>query len=221
MKSSQENLENPKSISRSNRGFSVTIPVIVVLFLTSVSGAVHGLLDGRWNKSVDSIAQGKKLENLPEQIGGWVLTEKKELNEKASQLLRVHGSVVRTYYNQSLDTEVTVAVLYGPRGPIAVHTPEICYKSVGTKLIGKRRAVELGNDELWSTRFGSEENGKPKFEVWYGWSDGGNWIAAEAPRFWMTDNLYKIQLAGPVGSSFSPNEKFLAEFLPQLASLIQ
>ena len=205
---------------------SLVIPFMIVIALTACSGLVHGMLDGRWSSTEDLVARGQKLESVPESCGDWAVIEKSELDEKAAQILKVHGSVMRTYQHQPTGSNVTVAVLYGPRGPIAVHTPEICYSSVAKEQYRKRKTERLDHsgaeDSLWSVQFMERQSAEPTLDVWYGWSDGGNWIASENPRFWMTDSLYKIQIAGPVGDeNFRPCENFLAVFLPTIKELIE
>lgn len=204
-------------------------PFAIVIAMTLLSAVVHGYSDGRWARPTDLKAQGQRLAQLPERCGPWVLLKTMELEENAARVLRCYGSAVRAYRNEQTKDVVTVAVLFGPRGPIAVHTPEICYSSVGTAQLGERVRNSLDvagqSQGLWSVRFAEQGSngslGEPSFEVWYAWSDGGAWLAAENPRFWMATNLYKIQVAGPVGQKDTPPCKdFLKELLPQLVPLL-
>lgn len=206
-----------------NQWFS--IPFAILIALTLLSGVVHGVIDGRWTSSEDLIARGEKLNDAPEKCGKWELIEVKELDENASELLQCYAQTVRVYKHVELDSIVTVAVLFGPRGPIAVHTPEVCYSSVGTKQVGTRRVESIQGTEhdhtLWSVQFSKSPSPQPALDVWYAWSDGTAWHAADYPRFWMVDSLYKIQIAGPVGnSSFRPCKDFLASYLPKIEKLI-
>ena len=136
---------------------SLAIPVAIVIALTACSGLVHGMLDGRWSSSEDLVARGNQLQNVPESCGNWVEVEKSQLEDKSAEVLRVYGSTVRSYRHQSTGSTVTVAVLFGPRGPIAVHTPEICYSSVSKSQCGERKTKELIHsenvDSFWSVQF--------------------------------------------------------------------
>jgi len=197
------------------------IPLAIILGLTLLSGIVHGYLDGRWSHQEDHIAVGSLLDNVPEQVGDWELVERQEMNQDAAELLRCFGALVRVYKNEKTEAVLTVAVMYGPRGPIAVHTPEVCYDSVGTKQVGptRRESIVAGAERhgLWSVQFRKEPDPDPSLDVWYAWSDGGNWKDSDYPRFWLTENLYKIQVAGPVGvEPQRPVADFLEAFLPQL-----
>jgi hypothetical protein len=197
-----------------------------VIGLVLLSGVVHGMLDGRWSKASDMNEQGQGLSQLPDTCGEWEVVEKRELEQRAAEMLRCFGSEYRVYRHREQDVSVSVVLLFGPRGPIAVHTPEICYDSVGTEIVRERQAEKISTvknqHQLWSVQFSSDENQDPDLEVWYAWSDGGGWKAAKHPRFWMTDSLYKIQLAGPIGQGgFQPCRDFLDAFLPQVEKVIQ
>lgn len=205
---------NRAANSRVTRGLAV---VVVCLLL---SGVAHGFLDGRWAARGDLAEQGARLVELPDTCGDWRVEAHSELAPGAQAILRCHGSLVRNYVNDTTGDRVTVAVLFGPRGPIAVHTPEVCYSSVGTQQIDERVAetIDAGDTEhrLWSVQFSRGSDPKPALDVWYGWSDGGPWVASEHPRFWMTESLYKIQVAGDIAGSGSGCRDFLTSFLPQV-----
>ena len=194
--------------------------------LTLLSAVVHGSLDGRWSAATDLKAQGAELASLPDKCGDWEVVSKPELDQGAMDMLRCFGADQRVYRNEKTDALVNVAIFFGPRGPIAVHTPEVCYDSVGTEQKRERRVETVSTatrqHELWSVEFASKDNPTDQFEVWYAWSDGDNFDASKHPRFWMTDNLYKIQLSGPVAEGTNqPIQDFLKHFLAQLETKIQ
>ncbi len=198
-------------------------PALFVCVLAILgSGIAHGYLDGRWVDQPNLQRIGDQLTTLPNRVGDWELATLGTLDEQAQQMLQCHGSLVREYWNPVTGQRVNVAVLFGPRGPIAVHVPEICYSSQGTQPSGPRtvQTIQSGSDDhsLWSVQFRSGDADEPHLEVWYGWSDGGHWQAAKYPRVWMTDRLYKIQVAGQPGEEGQPSavERFLEEFLPAL-----
>ncbi|TWU29131.1 exosortase-associated EpsI family protein [Novipirellula artificiosorum] len=201
------------------------LPLVIVIVAVLASAIMHGLLDGRWSVATDLIQQGKRLEQLPQRCGNWILLTESELDESAARLLRCYGSAVRVYQNEITQATVTVAVLFGPRGPIAVHTPEICYSSIGTEQLGERTKETLktanGDQSLWSVQFADESSTEPTLSVWYAWSDGGPWVATDNPRYWMTENLYKIQVASPINPVTDDQcEDFLKQLLPQLDPLL-
>ena len=198
------------------------LALALVIGLLLVSTLMHGWLSGRWYVAKDLYQAGEKLEELPKQIGAWQQIESNDLDDSVVKMLQCYGSIVREYRHDDTGEQVTVALLLGPRGPIAVHTPEICYSSVGTKQVGQRISKSIDQHQLWVSEFAQSPSPTATFEVWYGWSDGSEWVAAENPRFWMTPTLYKIQLVGPVESeSNRPCKNFLSELLPQFELVAQ
>ncbi|PAY16621.1 hypothetical protein CKO51_25960 [Rhodopirellula sp. SM50] len=200
--------------------------VASLLALTLLSGVVHGYLDGRWTTQTSRSDQATLLNQLPTAIGPWTMLDEQQLPESTQRLLRCYGSVVRVYQHTETGVMVNFAIMYGPRGPIAVHTPEVCYSSVGTNQTRPRRMETFETKEnrhhVWSVEFSRDDEPEASLAVYYGWSDGGAFVAADSPRFWLTDDLYKIQLAGPVtGSAIDPCHSFLEAFLPHLEKLVQ
>ena len=201
-------------------------PLIVVIVLLITSAVVHGSIDGRWSSKQDLVTQGEKLNELPETAGDWIFNQALEMNESAIRILQCHGWEQREYVHQATGQVITVAVMLGPRGPMAVHTPEVCFDSVGTTQTRDRRPESITtareDHQLWSVEFADKQSSEDRFESWYGWSDGGRFHASKLPRVWMSNYLYKIQLSGPVGSGADqPIQNFLGEFLPQLEILLE
>ncbi|TWU44322.1 hypothetical protein Q31b_18580 [Novipirellula aureliae] len=201
------------------------IPFVVVITFVLLSGVAHGVLDGRWSEPKDLIQQGDRLNQLPDHCGDWTLLHRDELDDGAKKLLRCYGSSLAVYQHDRTKSTVTVAVLFGPRGPIAVHTPEICYSSVGTKQVGetKKQIIQTpsGQQEFFSVQFAIAPSTEPSLDVWYAWSEGDAWIAAEYPRLWMAHSLYKIQVAGSVEVSENDCNNFLTSFLPEIDALLE
>ena len=116
-------------------------------------------------------------------------------------------------------------VLFGPRGPIAVHTPEICLGSIGSA-VGERQlesiSTDTGKHEFWSVQFATKFDVQPSLEVWYAWTYGTRWEASKNPRYLLTENLYKLQVSGPVSNQVQqPCREFLEALLPNLEKVLQ
>jgi hypothetical protein len=142
------------------------------------------------------------------------------------EVLECQGYSYCTYLNRSTGDVVNVAVILGPPGPIAVHTPEICYSSKEYKQTSHRRHEDLPEgDSLWSVSFRSNSVDAQSFAVYYGWSDGDVWHATYDPRFEYAGSpyLYKLQLAGrsnrvDADADHEACRRFLEAYLPQLKS---
>jgi hypothetical protein len=195
--------------------------VAVAAALVFLGGILHGYYSNRWGVPLNVQKIGEELSMAPLEFGDWTAEGDKELTEAVASLLECKGSLNRVYFNRKTGAVVSVAILFGPKGPIAVHTPEICYSSRDVRATGGRKAVANQFDgltnQLWSLMFESNNIEKSKLSVRYAWSDGGEWVAAEAPRFWRTDYLYKLQTAAQLGSNGKdPTDDFLRDFLPEL-----
>ena len=199
---------------------AVLVACVLAVLLT---GVIHGELDGRWSDHKDLEARGSLLSETPTTVGDWLMIRDEPLSSAANDLLQCYGSVARYYRHQNTGHEVGVLLIYGPRGPMAVHVPEVCYSSTGTVPIGTAVAKSIVDgdqeDALWMTQFRKLTSPLPCLEVWYGWSEGELWEAAKYPRFWPTQQLYKIQVSGPIaeeGDAKSPPQLFLEQFIPTL-----
>ena len=204
-----------------------TITLLTVLLLTIVTGVIQGRLTNRWGLTEDLQAVGRRLEELPAEFGDWQLVESSELGEAASQMLEAYGYVGGVYRQQSTGAHVTMFVLVGPVGPIAVHTPEVCFGSRVYELIESRQPFALDNpsspDEphtFWAPLFRRKDVDGHLAPTYYGWTVDGRWTAANDPRFAFAANpyLYKVQVTTLVPASMArletdPCQEFLADFV--------
>lgn len=197
----------------------------LVASLAIISGWVHGSMSNRWGVQPDEMAAAELLEKTPQQFGAWQTERSFEMEERTLRMLQCSGDVNRLYANPISGAQVNVAVLLGPTGPIGSHTPEICYSSVDYAQQGKRRLVslEIGDKthSFWQVMFKRNSVGGESLSVFYAWSSGDEWVAADEPRWQFADRpfLYKIQLASilPPSSTaddLQPCSEFLAEFIP-------
>ncbi len=198
--------------------------VLTALALVISGGALHGQWSNRWGVKQDNVALGNKLRTIPMEIGDWYCQEEVQLDEDVEKLLEVNetkGYISRVYTHRSTGEAVNVFVIFGPKGPVAVHTPEVCYSARAVNQTTAREAVGFDLDgepgELWKLAFETNTFDKRKMSVYYGWSDGGAWTAAKNPRFWRTDYLYKIQTACQAsGNKEDSTDEFFKVFLPEV-----
>jgi hypothetical protein len=200
--------------------------IILVTVLTIASGIVQGRMSNRWGHSEAMQTAAKIMEKLPTKFGNWQSLSSQEMSEEARNQLECAGYVYRTYKNQNTGEIINMVLLLGPAGPIAVHTPEICYSSRAYKQIAPRECVTLSErsnnkDQFWSLTFRSTGVNGDLLQVYYAWSTGDCWLAAGNPRFSLAGQpyLYKIQLASSVPfyanlKASDPCKNFLQDILP-------
>lgn len=212
--------------------FSTFIAFLVLLAATLAAGWLHGRLTNRWEVPVDSKLVAERLSvPLPVEAGNWKLLVEDKFSDEVVRVLQCPAHINRTYEHQQSGDVATVAVIVGPPGPISVHTPEICYSSREYTQTGETHKVSIDGGKnakhtLWELPFKANKNLKRKeLRVFYAWSTGTEWTAAEYPRFSYggMPYLYKIQLSvttNPLAtnSEFDPGQDFLQNFLPELQS---
>ena len=201
------------------------ITVAIVACVTIVAGILHGNMTDRWGISDDGKKAGELIEQLPEKFGNWELQEEgREMSGEARKQLRCHGYAYGTYVNPKTGKSASIAFLLGPPGPIAVHTPEICFSSRDFKATGKRKPITIETNggeksRFWSLGFKSTRIDASDIQVVYAWNGGKGWTASKSPRWEYSGSpyLYKLQIVCPANdptSGQNPCEQFLKEFLP-------
>lgn len=153
------------------------------LFLLS-GGLVHGIMTDRWHSDPGIASAVEKLSAIPMQIGEW---EGQDLEVKKSQIgAGVAGCLQRTYFNRRLGATVTMAIVNGRPGPIAIHTPEACYGAAGYK-VDRRSPFSLegteGTNQFWTaeaTRARVAE--ETRLRLFWAWNGGDGWKASADPR---------------------------------------
>ena len=204
------------------------LSVVAVAAVTVLSGVLQGRMRNRWGPSADMLAVAAKLKNLPAEFGDWRLRSSEKLGKASIIQLEPFGYFVHTYENRAAGAHVNITLLIGPPGPTSVHTPEICFGSRDYQSQGERQPVAIrradgSNDELWTLDYKANNIRGDLLRVYYGWSTGDRWLAAQDPRFSLAGQpyLYKIQILHDLppagyGPSSDPCRKFLDDFLPVL-----
>jgi hypothetical protein len=207
---------------------SIVMRGILLVAIVIGTGLVHGSMIRRWGLGADVEKAGRQLSRVPDSVGGWNVVAAHEVDVAVVKMLRCTGYLNRTYENSITGERLSVAVFLGPAGPIAVHTPEVCYPSRSYKIVSERRSQEIKcadgkTHELWGLRLEANDIATTSIRVMYAWSSGDQWRASKMPRFEFGGRpfLYKLQLEYH-GSSESMDscEGFLALFLPELQAFM-
>lgn len=203
--------------------------LIAVAFLVVLaSGATQGLWSGRW-QSAHVLAEARdRLGRVPERVGDWVMEEERPVSLKEQQIAGIIGYRSRLYTNRRSGQSVSVLLVCGRPGSIAVHTPDVCFEGAGFHRTAapahEGLAYEGGPQraEFWQTRFSRLEAGIPvPLHVYWGWGAAGVWGAPENPRltYWDVPVLYKLYVSRLVAGDETTSEPcldFLRAFLPVL-----
>lgn len=176
--------------------------VVAGLFAIIAGGWAHGKMTQRWGPPSDLVKAATALQSFPAEFAEWRLQDSTPMDQQVVETLDCAGYINRTYRNLGTSEVVRIAVLVGPPGPTAVHTPEICYSSRTYKIeeAAKKQPIFSGKSEhaFWKVQFRSEKPGGGTLWVHYAWTVDGAWQASDAPRyaFGGAPYLYKLQVAG-------------------------
>jgi hypothetical protein len=201
------------------------------------TGLVHGFWTDRWSASVDLRQRGDRLHSVPMAFGDW---EGKEIEAKPGQVAPgVTGCIQRRYFNRRLGVEVVLALVNGRPGPVATHTPEVCYGASGY-VVGQRVLAQVPLDtEGTSAQFWKADAERKsatvttKLRIFWAWNGSQGWQApADArrafPRF-RHPVLHKLYVlrdvsaesdAGKPAGQDEPCQLFLQELLPVLERVL-
>jgi hypothetical protein len=202
-----------------------TGPVATGMVLVLAAGLVHGLWTDRWSDNADLEAAAARLREVPRDIGDWA-GQDQEIDPARVARAEAAGILSRTFAGPD-GQKVSVVLLCGRFGPLAVHTPDICYGGTGYEMLGApaRFNVPLSGTssaEVWTARFHRPESpgGAPLRVVW-AWSAGKGWLAPTMPRwtFRREPVLYKLYVAREITRPDEPAEQdpcfaFLRAWLP-------
>lgn len=167
--------------------------------LLVTSGLVRGHLTGRWGTSSELAAAVDRLDQVPRSVGDWV---GKDVPMDPKQIRRagIQGYLSRSYRNARDGREVTILLVCGLPGPIAVHTPDVCYRGAGYEpdsdpVAGVFGAAQGGPGQYLAGCFRKADAPVPEaLDILWAWNAEGRWEAPEQPRVSFAGRpwLYKI-----------------------------
>jgi hypothetical protein len=186
----------------------------------------------RWSSSQEVDEAVARLEGLPDHLGEWQ-AQPIEVDEKALQQAGAAGHWLRRFTNARTGATITVLLLCGRTGQMAVHRPEHCYRGAGYEMVGNaaHQAIDLGNHQaaqFWTARFVKDDPaGAAQLRIFWSWFADGAWQAPESPRLTFAGQsvlfkLYAVRdLTGPPQpAERDPSLELLRTLLPKIDKAI-
>jgi Protein of unknown function (DUF3485) len=204
-----------------------TLPVVAIaLPLVLAYGVMEGLWSDRWQLSKELEQAPQRLASLPLTIGSWQ-GEDVELDARLVRQGEMRGHLLRRYVQPRLGETVTVLAVVGRSGPVAVHTPYLCYGGAGFVPVAARTRYRQEAEtpaEFWSERYQKDGAAIPEqLQIYYAWNTGKGWVAVDNARlhFASARTLYKLYVVRTLPRLDEPAENdpipgFLEQFLPEL-----
>src|SRR5262249_42479481 len=147
-----------------------------------------------------------------------------DVNREQLTAAEADGYLARRYVNRRTGDEVSVLILCGRPGPIALHPPALCYQGSGYSIVSGPDPFPAGAaGSLQTVRMSKEGHSPDQLRIFWGWSDGGAFAVPANPRMAYAGAgfLYKLyvvrRLTGVEGSlRDDPAAAFVRELLPVL-----
>jgi hypothetical protein len=210
------------------------LSIATALAAILLTGLAHGVWTDRWKISRDLEDAVARIAQIPESVGDWH-GQPLELDRQMLKVAEVDGYFARRFRNRSNGGEITVLLVCGRPGPIARHTPDVCYQGLGYATAGAptigRIAYGSGLQAgAWSAKFWRVNAAvRDGLEIFWSWNAFGTWEAPdnERVRFAPSRFLYKLYVIRPIDTSDGQGDDdacrgFLREFLPGLdAALVR
>lgn len=215
------------------------LPLALAIGLVLGTGAVRGLWTNRWSASQDVHRAVARLALVPNKVGPWEGIDQ-PFDLKEVRAAGIEGAASRRYTNAETGQVVDLLIVCGTPGPIAVHTPDVCYGGSGYAVLSEDvRNIEPGGHEFRRLRMTKPDAVVPEYlDVNYAWSSAdGHWQAPSPDRSRFVfaggrflDKLYAIRSVPPAeaagdrpddqGETPDPALEFLKALLPALKGTV-
>ncbi len=175
------------------------IAVAIVAALTLGPAIVDGQRRFRWGEDDEVAGLAEQIRSFPKQLGDWQVNTDDTLDRESLRQLTPVEYMTRTYVSPNQGKQVQVVLLLGPTGPIAAHTPDICFNSREYQKIGDREAIPVDPDRpqgshCYRTKFQSRNVDSGWLVSWYAWTIDGKWAASANPRFEFARSRYLLKI---------------------------
>jgi hypothetical protein len=206
-----------------------SLPLIIAIPIVIAAGYVHGRWIDRWSPAQAVEAATAKLAAVPTTLGDWQ-GRLIELDQKTIDRAGIAGYVMRRYEHGPSGTAVSVLLVCGRPGPIAAHTPEVCYGGAGFEPLGEsaqqaiRPAPAGPPAEFLTAVFGKPNAAVPTYlRIFWSWNGGEGWETSDSPRlrFARYPSLYKLYIVREMATADGaagddPSLAFVKDLLPAL-----
>lgn len=193
--------------------FSPYIGVALLVVITCLTGYLQGNMTNRFGLPEDMNEAAHKLENLRKILeskeysfgerGKWRMSGTSKMSVLVVETLECREYINASFTNSEVPgLQINGFIILGPPGPVAVHTPEICYSSKDYDITDERERVKIfpkgpQDDEFWGLTLRSKQVDADILRVYYAWANYGPWTAPDIPRitYGGGSKLFKMQLA--------------------------
>ncbi len=206
------------------------LPATICCLAVIGSGVASGLFTNRWEPAADFGPVQAGMDTLPTARGPWA-SRTTTVERDALDLGGIRAHLSREYREAGSGRAIQVLWVAGKPGPIAVHTPDVCFQGAGFVLTGDPVPIEVGSSgaRFWRATFVNKTVAiTTRIAVYWGWNGGDGWEAADHRaarlRYSLLPALHKLYLVTELPHSGTPDTDVLGDFpdrfLPELDRII-
>jgi hypothetical protein len=155
----------------------------LTFFSVILTGICQGFLINRWGEADAQIPADIPVDQLPLALGNWQGETIEKPTGPDSQNV-AHFS--RRYVNAVNGKTVLVALTWGRPGPVAVHTPDVCYGGNGFEISAPFKytpAFAAEPPQFFTSQFKrTTAAGSQCMRAFWAWNAGAGWQAPDNPR---------------------------------------
>ncbi len=206
-------------------------PALAATCVLVVTALLHGQWTGRWDVDEEKGPAAEKLERLPLTVGDW---QGEAVTVDAREVPGASGYLFRRYIHPRNHKTLSISVVAGRPGFVAVHTPDMCFAGGGFELIAPPVTVTPrlenypGEASFYVGKFRKAKlDGEELVRVFWSWSATGAWQAPDSPRihFARCPTLYKLYVVEQMDSMNENQDEdacvaFLDRLLPELSKAL-
>jgi hypothetical protein len=199
----------------------------LALFLILGTGVVQGMRTGRWQVNGRIEEAVRNLDALPSHVGDW---EAEEVPLAGREPPGVAAHRCWRFTHSRTGQSVTVYLVCGRPGPVAIHTPDVCYGANGYSIGTPIKYVPADSDTLGAAGFWTADMARTthadrsRLRIFWAWNTGNGWQASGNPRldFAAEPVLFKIYLlhdltgVGDPSLDRDPAVEFMQALLPSV-----
>jgi hypothetical protein len=184
------------------------VPIAGAVALIVLCGVVHGYWTGRWSAAATPDVAAR-LDAVALDLGDW---QGEKLDATPSEGMA--GVLNRRYVNRASGRVVTVYLVCGRPGPVAVHTPDVCYGASGYQVTDLPKqtvppAAGSAGAEMDAVQVVKKKAAEQIVQrIYWSWSAAGTWEVPENPRLTFARHplLYKLYLIRDLSRPGEPLE---------------
>jgi len=167
-----------------------------------------------------------RVPRAPKTFLNWVGEDLPVVNEDAIRRGGGASYVSRAFQENNSSESYSILLLCGKPGPLAAHTPEICYANAEHSAdANQRRWKPTPETEFTWQTFASKVEGQPNLEIAWAWCVDGDWNCPAVPRlaFGKEPFLYKLYIVRSCTRLDEPSagmKKFVSDLIPTLQKTV-